>query len=58
MDAKDIIKTLQELTAIYGNWPVIIRANAEEDDDVDIGSVYADEEEEKFIISDTFSFLA
>lgn len=54
MKARDIIKSLQELTAIYGNWPVIIRANADEDDDVDIGSVYADEEEEKFIISDMF----
>lgn len=48
MKASEIIKELQERVALYGDWNVQIRT---EDDDIDVGSVYVDDEAERIIVS-------
>lgn len=48
MKASELIKELQERIELYGDWGVQIRT---EDDDVDVGSVYADDEAERIIVS-------
>ena len=53
MKASEIIKELQERIELYGDWNVIIRVSECGDDgDLDVGSVYADDEAERLVISD------
>ena len=52
MKASEVIKELQERIEIFGDWPVIIRADMDDDDDVDVLSVYADDEAARIVISD------
>lgn len=49
MKASDLIKELQERIEIYGDLEVVIRI---EDDDMDLLSVYGDEDAERIIVSD------
>ena len=49
MKASDLIKELQERIEIYGDLEVVIRI---EDDDMDLLSVYGDEDSERIIVSD------
>lgn len=55
MKASDIIKTFQERIEIFGDWEVIFREEGG-DDDIDILSVYADDEAERIIVSDSPDF--
>lgn len=54
MKASAIIKKLEEQIKLYGDWNVIIRIDDE--DDIDVGSVYTDDESERIVISDFFGF--
>lgn len=49
MKASDLIKELQERIEIYGDLEVVIRIG---DDDMDLLSVYGDEDAERIIVSD------
>ena len=51
MKASDIIKALQERIEVFGDWEVIFR-ETDGDDDVDILSVYADDETKRIVVSD------
>lgn len=49
MKASELIKEIQERIEFYGDWEVQFRTD---DDDIDIGLVYADDEAERIIITD------
>ena len=49
MRASNLIKELQERIEIYGDLEVVIRI---EDDDMDLLSVYGDEDAERIVVSD------
>ena len=53
MKASEIIKELQERIELYGDWNVIIRVSeCSDDDDIDVGIVYTDDEAERIVISE------
>lgn len=51
MKASELILALQERIDIYGDWNVIIRI-LDDDTDIDLMSVYGDDEAERIIVSD------
>jgi hypothetical protein len=56
MKASDIIKELQKRIDIYGDCEVIFR-DSDGDDDIDILSVYQDEEAERTVVSNQFDYF-
>ena len=50
MKASEIIKELEERVKLYGDWNVVIRIDDE--DDINVGSIYADDETEVIVVSD------
>lgn len=51
MKTSELISALQERLDIYGDWNVIIRLS-DDDADIDLMSVYVDDEVERIIVSD------
>lgn len=54
MKASEIIRELAERIELYGDWNVVIRIDDE--DDIDVGSIYADDEAERIVVSDFFGY--
>ena len=54
MKASEIIRELAERINLYGDWNVIIRIDDE--DDIDVGSIYGDSETEVIVVSDFFGY--
>jgi len=53
MKASNLIEMLQRRIDLYGDWNVQFREFGE-DSDLDVNSVYADDEAERIIISDCY----
>lgn len=55
MKASELIKELKERIFLYGDYEVLIRDD--DDQEIDAGSVYFDEDAERIIISSFHFFL-
>ena len=55
MKASEVIERLQRRIDMFGDWEVVFRdKDGEFDPDVDIISVYVDDEAERIVVSDAF----